>query len=185
MDMDSSDKVLAFDSLFTTNHIQILKVLLPYLGHSVRGKLAVYIKLLELQYTLAFFQRNPSARFTSAPGTDGEPRSSSDGGSLNSMMAICDEILPYCSPTEKEKLQNLKNTFRNIENMQEIMQVMEMMKEISPELFTPNAPNASGGDSSGSPLDMLSGLGGMDMAQMMELLQGMFGPAAPPEDETR
>ncbi len=169
MDANSSDKVLAFDSLFTTNHIQMLKILLPYLDRSAWSKLAVYIKLLELQYTLTFFQQNPSAQF---PSSD---RDLSSG--IGDITGICDEIQPFCSPTEKEKLQKFKNIFKSIENMQEMMQVMEMMRELSPELFSPGTTDSDPADktSDSNPLHMFSGPSGMEIMQTMEMLQSIFG----------
>lgn len=60
MDKNRSSKVVAFDTLFSTNHIQMLKVLLPYADHQTQKTLAVYIKFLELNYTLDFTESTPS-----------------------------------------------------------------------------------------------------------------------------
>ena len=60
MDSKQSDRVMAFDALFTTNHIQMLKLLLSYMEPSVQGRLAVYIKFLELQHTLQLIREHPS-----------------------------------------------------------------------------------------------------------------------------
>ena len=57
MEDQSSKIIAAFDSLFTTNRIQILKILLPRLAPEHQSGFAVYIKLLELQYTLSFLHR--------------------------------------------------------------------------------------------------------------------------------
>ena len=43
-DREQPDKIQAFDALFTTNHIQMYKILLPYLEASLQKQLAVYIK---------------------------------------------------------------------------------------------------------------------------------------------
>lgn len=160
MDTNYSDKVMAFDTLFTTNHIQMLKVLLPCLERGMQKQLAVYIKLLELQYTLSFFRQNPYAGLPAF----GESFGSASGGTTAGAVEICSEILPYCSPDEKEKLQNIINICRNFENMQEMMQIMEEMKEIFPDMF------------SGSPQEqgMPFGADGMDLARTMEMLQGIF-----------
>ena len=57
MEEQSAKTVTAFDSLFTSNKIQMLKILLPRLIPEQQGGFAVYIKLLELQYTLTFLRR--------------------------------------------------------------------------------------------------------------------------------
>ncbi|MDE7252321.1 MAG: hypothetical protein K2O32_05185 [Acetatifactor sp.] len=155
MESNRPDRVTAFDTLFTTNHIQMLKLLLSYLEPSVQGKMAVYIKFMELQYTLNFFQNHP---FASMPVSSGLSRPC--GG----ISELLDEMLPFCTGQEKDNMQNLKNMMQNLDNMQEMMQILEMMQEISPDIFD---------GSSGMPgFDTI--LGGSDMSQMMEMMQGMF-----------
>lgn len=171
MDSKHSDRVMAFDALFTTNHIQMLKLLLSYMEPSVQGRLAVYIKFLELQHTLQLVQNHPSV---SIPPDSGLTHP--EGG----LAELLEEMMPFCSPAEQEKLQNIRNLYRNWENMQEMMQMFEMLQEISPELFSGGGMSGStenNGESGGAPdfLNMLSGLGGADMSQMMETLQTMQG----------
>ena len=54
------DKVLAFDTIFTNNHIKMLKVLLSYFDPAIQKTLAIYIKFLELNYTMEYFRRHPN-----------------------------------------------------------------------------------------------------------------------------
>lgn len=54
MEETGNDAVLLFDTLYTTNHIQMLKVLLPYIEAEQRNKIALLIKFQELQYTLHY-----------------------------------------------------------------------------------------------------------------------------------
>lgn len=124
--MDNNpDGIMAFDALFTTNHIRMLKLLLGYLEPPLQGKLAVYIKFLELQYTLTFFHQNPSASLSLCSGyRRGE------------FTELLDDMLPFCEPEEKEKIQNIQNMFSNLKNMQEMMEMVQMMQEVSPEMFS-------------------------------------------------
>ena len=62
MDDKRIDKAAAFDTLFTNNRIQILKTLAYYIDPHLLKGLAVYIKFLELQYTLALFRKHPCSR---------------------------------------------------------------------------------------------------------------------------
>ena len=55
MDDKRIDKAAAFDTLFTSNRIQILKILAYYMDPRLLKGLAVYIKMSELQYTLTLF----------------------------------------------------------------------------------------------------------------------------------
>lgn len=119
-------KITAFDTLFTTNQIQILKILLTYLTPSSRKGLAIYIKFLELRYTISFFEKHPDASVLQSQAAD-NPDS----------FQIFEEILPLCSPNEKEKLQKMRSMFQNFESMQEMMQMVQMMQEMFPEGSSP------------------------------------------------
>lgn len=151
MEENGQEKVIAFDTLFTTNHIQMLKILLTYMEPSSQKTVAVYIKFLELQYTLSFFKMHPASSLPRFPHED----------SFNASK-LCDEILPLCSQTEQGKLKQMKNMYQNFENMQEMMQMVQMMKDLFPE-----GENPFGQDPSG----LFSGMSGMDMSQIFEMLQ--------------
>lgn len=140
--------ITAFDSLFTTNHIQMMKVILPYLEPGQQGIFAVCIKLLELKYTFSFIRNYPGAfPFRCSQGTD--------------TAKLWDELLPFCTPDEKSKVENIKNMMQNMGKMQEMMEMMKMMQEMFPE----------GMDSAGeNPVDFLSGMSGMDLSSIMEML---------------
>jgi len=147
------EKIIAFDTLFTTNHIQMLKILLTYAEPSQQKTMAVYIKFLELQYTLSFFRQYPSS-----------PMNFPKEEKLNAAK-ICDEILPFCNPSQQEMVNNMKTMYQNFENMQEMMQMIQMMKELFPD--SDNSPD-------GNPLSMLSGMfgsDGMDMSGLFEMFQ--------------
>lgn len=158
MGESGQDKISAFDTLFTNNHIQMLKILYSHLDRSAQKTIAVYIKFLELQYTLKFFRQ------TSLPCH--ERQSSPD------IATLCDEIMPFCDLKEQERLQNIRNMIKNFENMQEMMQMMEVMKDFMPQ----------GSDGAASPtdfssiIDFMSGMNqtsSMDLTSAMNLASGM------------
>lgn len=149
---NGQDKVIAFDTLFTTNHIQILKILLSYIEPSRQKTIAVLIKFLELQYTISFFQMHPASTLPKFPTENAFDASK-----------LCDEILPLCSHSEQEQINNMKNMYHNVQNMQEMMQMVQMMTELFPEGDGP-----LGGDPSG----LFSGLSGLsNMAESMDISQ--------------
>lgn len=123
---ETSGKVTAFDTLFTTNRIQILKVLMTYMDASVQKHLAIYIKFSELQYTIDFFHRHPEANYSPCM-----EKSDLDAGKL------CEEILPLCSHEERNRIQQMKNMYENFQQMQEMMEMMQMMKDMFPEGESP------------------------------------------------
>lgn len=98
MDDNRIDKAAAFDTLFTNNRIQILKTLAYYIDPHLLKGLAVYIKFLELQYTLALFRKHPETALHSFP-------LSSDGSSLAG--ELCSDLMPLCDETQKASLQQV------------------------------------------------------------------------------
>jgi len=141
------DKIMAFDTLFTNNRIQMYKILLSYLPPSYRHMLAVYIKFMELQYTMNFFQTHPQATLTALA-----PETPPDNNQL------FDEIMPFCDMSQREQLKNMKNMMQNFENIREMMDMVQMMKELFPE-----GMGTQGADGFG---------GGMDMTQLFSMFGG-------------
>lgn len=120
MEENELGSITAFDSLFTTNRIQMMKVLLPYLKPEQQGALAVCIKMMEFNYTLSFFRNHPhTLPFRFPQKTDAS--------------RLWDEILPFCEPAERSKVENMKNMMQNMKQMQEMMETMQMMQEMFPE----------------------------------------------------
>lgn len=169
MTENGQEKIVAFDTLFTTNQIQILKILLTYVEPTQQKRIAVYIKFLELQYTLTFFQNHPS----SALPFSGKFSKEEDFN----IGKLCEEVLPFCSPSDREKLNQMKNMYQNFTNMQEMLQMVQMMKELFPE-----GDNPMGGDP-GAIFSGLSGFAdmfgsqgnssGIDMSQLFEMFGNM------------
>lgn len=161
------DKVIAFDTLFTNHHIQMMKILMPYFDRPMQKNLAIYIKYMELQYTLAFFKNYPNASLAPLPT---EP--SFD------ISRLCTDIMPYCAPEEQARMENMRNTFQTFENYKGMMEMVQMMKEMFPE-----GEGQEGSGFGGFNPDMLSGLAGMagmpDMAgldpSIFEMFQAMSG----------
>ncbi len=160
MEEKGVDKVMAFDTLFTTNRIQMFKVLLTYMDPSAQKNLAVYIKLMELQYTISFFKQHPNATLHSLPQEDNSNTSK-----------LCDELLPLCTAEQRGKILQMKNVMQTFENMQGMMEMMQMMKEFFPEGTTSSETGTA---------DLLSGLtgmfnmpdlSGMDISQLFQMSQ--------------
>ena len=161
MEEKNSDKIIAFDSLFTTNSIQMLKVLITYLAPSAQNNFAVYIKLMELQYTMTFFKKHPDASLYGLPHED-----------LSGSAKLCDELLPLCDNSQKEKINQMKNMYQTFENMQGMMEMMQMMKELFPEGAGSSNGNNGSTDFMSSLAGMMSGMpdfSGIDLSQIMSM----------------
>ena len=139
MDDKRIDKAAAFDTLFTSNRIQILKILAYYMDPRLLKGLAVYIKLSELQYTLALFRRHPETSLCTAPPSAKE----------NIAGELCNDLMPLCDEKQKASLQQITQMMDNIHNFQEMMEMVQTMQELFPEGFS---------DLSGMDPSLLSGL---------------------------
>lgn len=156
MEEKRTGPVTAFDSLFTTNKIQMLKVLAAWLPPSQQGIFALYIKFLELEYTFSLLRRHitlsTNSRHLSADFFSGD---NSD------TIELLNELLPYGSPAECSRIESMKDMLQNMGKIKEMMEMVNMMKEMFPEGF------GSGDD----PMDALSGLAalsGMDLSNITQ-----------------
>lgn len=169
MEEQESRTITAFDSLFTNNKIQMLKILLPRLIPEQQGGFAIYIKLLELQYTLTFLRRHPGMQlFGSAKHLSADFFQEDNSETL----ALLDELLPFSGPEERTKIQSIRSMMENFKKMKEMMDMIQMMQELFPE--------GMGGD--GNPMEMfanMSGMSGMPDMSAMADMASFFQSAEP------
>lgn len=158
MEKQNMEAITAFDSLFTTNHIQMLKILLSRLSPKAQGSFALYIKFLELQYTFSFLQRHPSAPLL---GSGKQLSGDFFQGDNTDTIALLDELLPFSGPEERSKIEGMKNMLQNMSRLKEMMEMMQMMQEMFPEGM--NADN---------PMSMFSEMSGADMSSIFEMFGG-------------
>lgn len=154
MDSKETDKILAFDTLFTTNHIKILKVLFSYLDSKMKKQLAVYIKYMEFQFTLQYFNKNPY-------GIGGFESSDEN----KDYSVLIKEIIPYCTKDEQQKMEQFSQMFQAMKMYQDMSQTMSMASELFPDMGN----MAEGGFSP----EILSSLFGADTSNMMDLFAAM------------
>lgn len=169
MDFKDQNKILAFDTLFCTNHIQMLKILLPYMDNQMQRSLAVYIKFQEFKYTIDFYTKNPYSTCEYTKQT-----------SPPDISKICSELLPYCTEEEKKKIEQFKGLFRGFEMYQELSKTMEIMKEFMPDMdienIFQNFGNTTTSEENNSNFDMMNLLKNMlspEQQEMFELFGGM------------
>lgn len=150
MENQEQDRISAFDSLYTTNHIQMMKIMLPYFDAAMRSRMAVYIKYMEFQYALSCCGSHTFALH----GCGQESGQSEKKLNINH---ICAEILPFCTKEEKRQIEQLSGLMHSMEMYKEISTAMEMFKQISPDLmpdFFQN-PLPDGEDTSPNPADLI------------------------------
>lgn len=156
-----TNAITAFDTLFTNNRIQMLKILLPRLSPGQQGGFAVYIKLLELQYALTLLRSRPGERLLG----DGRQLSANFlQGDNQDTLQLLDELLLFSGPGEREKIENMKRMIANMKKMQEMMEMVQMLQELFPE--------GMGGD---NPMDFFSGMSSQSDFDMSSLFQMFSG----------
>lgn len=179
--MTSSDScaVNAFDMRYTQNHIQILKVLLPYFDPASQGNIAVWIKYMELQYTMQ------CAGQKSALGAACFP---SQGAKNPDVTEIFEQIKNFCTPQERAMFGQISNLKRNMEMFEEMKGMMQLFEQLAPEGTgnAGNSGNAGGAGNAGdsgtagdSPLDLLRGLLSPEQQALFESFQSSFSSPNP------
>lgn len=125
-----NDYVLAFDHFYTTNHIQIIKALLPYINMENAPFLPAVIKYLELKYTLSIISKgqNPTSEISAASKepTQADPEK------------IYNSIKNYLSTDEKNSFKQLINMMNTMNNMKEMQQMMELMQSMNTDTSNTN-----------------------------------------------
>ncbi len=138
MEKNGHEKITAFDTLFTTNHIQMLKILMPYLEPPMQKQMAVYIKYLELRYAMSCLDSHPHELYGCAGGHNNPLGGSGPFAKEEFHIGkICSELIPYCTDEEKQKVEQLSGLFRSMEMYKEMSQTFEAMKEFMPD-FSPD-----------------------------------------------
>jgi len=128
MEKQETDCITAFDTLYTTNQLQMLKILLPYMQPDMQSYIAVYIKLNELLVTLHFSRECSSHSPVSHLKKD-----------LNLSVLIC-ELSPFLNKEEKDMMLKISEMKETMENFQQISQLMQMMEgqDSSPDSILSN-----------------------------------------------
>lgn len=158
--MDDNDYVLAFDHFYTTNHIQILKSLLPFIESDNSSMLPAIIKYMELKYTLTLIGKGDS------PIGDGGIRACSKGQNEkdsnapeNNIEQIYNAVHRYLAPDEEKRFSQLLSAMRTMKNMREMQQMLEMLQSLNPD---PDSGNNTS-------------FGGMDINELMQMLNQYGG----------
>ncbi len=130
---EDASNVMTFDALYTTNQMQKLKVLLPYLEPSMQKHLAVYIKYMELQYTMNYVKRHTVTLCGCGLSEPEKP----------DIKELCRQLRRYSTPEEIRQLEQIENVLQTMKTVQEMTQTMNTMKEIFPDMNMDSLLNPS------------------------------------------
>ena len=154
---DMAEAILAFDTLYTTNHMKILKLLLPYLEPEHQKKLAIFIKWQELMFTLNFFKQYSASLYSS----DFKKRKKLE---LNTLLPL---LIPYCSESEKSIISQFSQIQNMMHMMEEMQQYMPMIQQFMSSMSGENSPEGMFDSNDNNMMDMLKNM-------MSEEQQAMF-----------
>ena len=151
--MEDNDYVLAFDHFYTTNHIQILKSLIPFMEGEHAGMLPALIKYMELQYTLDLIQKGNKPVEHNKIHASSQNEKGAKGIEEN-IEQIYNAIHRYLAPNEEKEFSQVLSAMRTMKNMREMQQMMEMIQSLNPDT-----------DTSGN-----AGFGNLDINEIMQML---------------
>lgn len=153
--MEDNDYVLAFDHFYTTNHIQILKSLIPFIEGEHSGMLPALIKYMELQYTLNLIKKGTKPMEESSIHACSKRQNEKDAkGIEDNIEQIYNAVHRYLAPDEEKEFSQLLSAMRTMKNMREMQQMFEMLQSLNPD-----------SESNGS-----MGMGGIDINEIMQML---------------
>lgn len=154
MDIKQPGPMTPFDEITIPKQLRIIKLLLPFMPNSAQHTLGIFIKFLELQYTIQYFQNSTSSLnsfFTNRKMNSNTP---SD---------ILDFLFPYLSSDEIQTA----NTFRSIIN------ILEMMQHFS------ETESSDSNDTDFNPIDLMMGMLSSEQQEMFQSYQSMFSDIDP------
>ncbi len=160
--MDQSDAILTFDTLYTTNEIQILKLALPLLSPSLRPYAALLIKGKELKYCM---EHLPKTKIEHA------------SIELSYLDVFLDNALPYCNEKQSDLIRQLKQLKHSIDMFEKMKQMMSVFSEENAseisnlfQAFGTTKPE----DSSQSPEDIIHNMMTGEQAELFEHFKKKF-----------
>lgn len=167
--MEDNDYVLAFDHFYTTNHIQILKSLLPFMDTDNFRMLPALIKYMELKYTLSQIGKEPSG-LTGAIHASSLDNTRTNPDMAENLENIYKAIHRYLAPGEEKSFSQILSAMRTMKNVREMQQMMELFQTLNPDANT--------GMDLGSVMENLSSGGdnanGFNISEIMEMMK-LFG----------
>lgn len=190
MDKNPPRPMPPFDEQSIPGELHMLKLLLPYTPAALQQTFGILVRVMELQYTLQYFQQT------------GALLHSQNSAGFSSPFTILEEIAPYLPQKEAGML----DTFRSMMHIMEMVQMMQSFSENSENGDGTSGPGQPGTPSfdmgslanlfafasqnSGNlnPADLLAGMLSPEQQEMFEMYQNMFSspeetaPPDPPDD---
>jgi len=168
MEYTENKSILSFDMLYTNNHIQILKILLPSFELQMQKKIAIMVKYLELQYTIEHFRKNPGLTSITACHMDNsQDLCKHTSGFHGDIVEIFEQIRCFCTPTERAFFDQLTSLKQNMDRYEEMMNMMQIFSGIS-------AAETGNADEPFNPMNLLKNMLTPEQQSMFDMFQTAF-----------
>lgn len=156
-----NDKIAAFDTLYTSNHIQIMKLALPLMPRDKQYYGAIFIKYMELNYTLSLgkYLKN---QLCACSGLENY-----------GMENFLKEVLPFCTEKEAERIKKINQMMNSFKTFQEMKSMMDMF---GGDLFNGDMFGKDMGGEAGFSPDMLKGLLSEEQMALFEMFMNGGSP---------
>ena len=119
MENHEVDPITAFDTLYTSNQLQMLKVILPYMQVEMQQMLAIYIKLNELIIAFHFSKSTrTNAQYSNPVKKEFD------------IFCLLKDLSPFLSDSEKEMANQFANMQENMEQFKQMSQMMSLMQDM-------------------------------------------------------
>lgn len=118
---DNNELILAFDSLYTRNDIQLLKLTIPYLNPEARPLLASFIKLQELSYCYMQIHAIKLSNLSLQ---------------IHNMEEFIQEALPYCNEKQKNMLSQIKNMKKYIAIFNQLKPILQQLENTQTDFLS-------------------------------------------------
>lgn len=115
-----NDPINTFDSIYTYPQIQVLKIALIYLPANLASLYAIYIKFLELKYTISlqkFLNNSSNLNLNQNPSND----------ISETLMDFTRQIEPYLDETGKEFFKRIENIVSSLNKFEELKPFMDLI----------------------------------------------------------
>lgn len=131
--MEDNDYVLAFDHFYTTNHIQILKSLIPFMDNDNFRMLPALIKYMELKYTLSVLNRETLGFANGIHASSWDTGAKTNSDMAENLENIYKAIHKYLAPGEEKSFNQILSALRTMKNVREMQQMMELFQSLNPD----------------------------------------------------
>lgn len=147
MEEQAVPPLTAIDQIANGNSLQMLKAAIPYTPMKSQKFLAVYIKVMELENIISFYD-----------DSDSSMKACSVECESFSMQDMISDMRKYSIGAQKEQLDSYMNLLNTMQTMQTYQNIFSQIS----------------GDSGGSPMDLVKGMLTPEQQSVFETYSSMF-----------